>query len=259
VQDYKSFPKLRKNAEADRKAEAEAIKKAQVADALQRLESLPVDYAPMKQYVSKSLSLLTGNQPIECSVCSSSSIEMPETTTVVCPMPDCNAISHIKCLATSFVQDATDGDLIPSTGSCPKCNTTLNWIDIARATSLRLRGAKDVAKIMRKPRQRKKKDKADEPLNGVAKDGRILDLEEDDQDTESEDDLENLDISGIVDEPLLEEAGRRGIFQDDDALSVTSEASDTSYIDTPKKPQFRMPKLPTVIEDSDCDDIEILL
>lgn len=46
-------------------------------------------------------------------------------------------------------------DIIPITGVCPRCKGEVVWGDLMKEMSLRIRGPKEIEKLLKKPRKRK--------------------------------------------------------------------------------------------------------
>ncbi|SLM38824.1 structure-specific endonuclease subunit slx1 [Lasallia pustulata] len=132
-------------------------------------------------------------------------------------------------------------------GSCPGCNAALKWIDLVKQMSLRIRGEKEVAQLMRKPRERKTK--VPKGKSTLAS-GVVGSSDEDDFD-------EGLLDADLVDEPLLEDEWAYHDKDDNDMISVTTTASESR---TPSPIRFEKPDqtLEMVIEDSNWDNAEVL-
>ena len=120
------------------------------------IEALDTNYSALKDHVEKSLFMLADNEHVKCAVCSQR-IKTPGGTTLVCPKPDCRTASHTSCLAREFIREEGGENLIPSTGYCPSCRSELQWVDLVKELSLRMRGKKEIEKLMRKLRNSKGK------------------------------------------------------------------------------------------------------
>ena len=201
----------------------------------------------MKAYVEKSLFLLAEGEATKCAVCTKE-LGTQVTTAVVCPNEGCRTASHMTCLAKKYLgENGSDRPLIPTSGSCPGCNAAFKWIDLVKEMSLRIRGEKEVAQLMRKPREQKTKmpkGKSRLPSEVVGN------SDEDDFD-------EGLLDADIVDEPLLEDEWVYRDEDDDDLISVTTAASESG---APSPIRFGKPDqtLEMFIEDSDWDNAEVL-
>ena len=225
------------------------------------VHDLPVNYLPLKSHLQKSRSVLAEGRSLDCSICTGS-MNAPASTTVICPGEGCSAASHMKCLASKFSRDEGQGNVIPTAGLCPSCNANLQWVDLVRETSLRLRGPKEIAKLMKVPRKRKAKDAGVSVSASALEEAKYNDIDLFDEDDDDEDDSDGeIDIADVVDEPLIDEAKYHVGSDDDDTMSVTSATSEGSRVPKPGSPGKRggqVSRLDIVIEDSDWDDVEIL-
>ena len=223
------------------------------------IKDLSIDYTPLKAQLEQSISSLAEGESAQCAVCAKA-IEPPATMAVMCPQEGCRAVSHMKCLADKFIIEEGEEGLVPTTGSCTACKANLRWIDLAKALSLRTRGKKDIAKLMRKPRGKN----AEVPDNGKLPSSELMDTEinGDLDDDDNEDDTNDTDyevcIEDVIDEPLIDEAGCRFEDRRDDIMSVTSAASDVSQSGTPAKVGTQTHRLEMVIEDSEQDEQDMI-
>lgn len=68
----------------------------------------------------------------------------------ICLDRDCTCMTHLSCLSARFLEGAQQGTIVPKEGQCPSCNTRLQWADLMRVLSLRLRGEKEVKKLLKR-------------------------------------------------------------------------------------------------------------
>lgn len=179
---------------------------------------------------------------------------------LVCPQADCAATTHLACLARKFLSGQEGNPVIPISGTCPRCTTKLQWAELIKELSLRARGVKAIAVLLKKERRvRKAKGKrADQDLSSD-----ILVGETDDADEEEPD--EGLEIAsalaGSLGEGALPDHWLNLGEVDDDMMSVTSADSGMSSgiesVDT-LKGKSAPSRLEVVIEDSEWDDAEVL-
>ncbi|KAL9119066.1 MAG: hypothetical protein Q9187_004379 [Circinaria calcarea] len=224
------------------------------------VEGIDSSYAPLKSHLEKSLFLLAESETTQCSVCTGTI--QPMATTVVCPDDACRTASHVTCLSKKFLAEEEQGELlIPTEGHCPGCDSHVQWVDLVKELSLRLRGEKEVTKLMRKPRQRKTTATGTKRLSSEIIDEFSDDVGHEDLDRVTiEEEVDASCLADIVDEPLLEEAWNYD-EEDDDVMSVTSvdsRASLISQLGNPNKIKASAPRMEIVIEDSDWDDAEVL-
>lgn len=124
----------------------------------QALYAIDVDGAGLKPQLQRSTFLLDGTRTVSCAVCSKG-MDVSTTMILVCPNQDCNATSHLSCLAQGFLQsDEEVGTLVPRNGSCPSCSSSLRWIELVRDLSMRTRGQAELEKLFREKSKRKPKD-----------------------------------------------------------------------------------------------------
>ena len=225
------------------------------------LGGIDPSYAQLRPHLEKSLFLLAESETNQCSICAET-IQVSMATTVVCPNDGCRTASHLTCLSRRFLADEGQFELlVPTDGHCPGCHAHIQWVDVVKELSLRMRGEKEVTQLMRKPRRRKTK------APGIkAVSSRIVDESTDDEAGEDlngftfDEEVDALHLAGIVDEPLLDEAWNYD-DEDDDMVSVTSVGSNASLISqlgNPSKMKGLALKMEIVIEDSDWDGAEVL-
>lgn len=220
------------------------------------LDGLDVSYSELKDHVEKSILLLAGDEALNCAVCSKTLGPQPRMA-LVCPREGCRAAFHMTCLASKFrVDEGQDAAVVPTWGTCSVCKEELQWVEFVKEMSLRVRGQKEVAQLIKKPRERKSK---------IPKTIKISESHVDPEDNKGEGDDDQDNDSG-------EDAFQAGaaedddlpddwhLQEDDDMLSVASAASVISDIDaaSPSEPALTVQRFASVIEDSDWDDAELL-
>lgn len=113
------------------------------------IEGIVVGYSELKDHVEKSL-LLAGGLVNRCAICAED-LSTQDTTFLVCPQRNCQAISHMTCLATRFLKtEKRVLSVIPRGGTCPHCHSELQWIDMVKEMSLRVRGKSELARLTKK-------------------------------------------------------------------------------------------------------------
>ncbi|KAI1128628.1 GIY-YIG catalytic domain-containing protein [Nemania abortiva] len=118
------------------------------------IHALPLNYAPMKDYVEKTQSLYSFEREGACVICGES-LPHDEGLYATCSNAGCEGTGHLSCWSQHFLGSNAGEDIIPVSGHCPKCEGELIWGDMMKETSLRLRGQKEVDKLLKKPRKRK--------------------------------------------------------------------------------------------------------
>ena len=211
------------------------------------VEGVDVGYSELKGHLEKSIFMLEDDEPIMCSICAAR-IGPDKMVTLVCSQESCRTASHMTCLATRFLDEEGAGSsIMPTSGKCPKCKVALQWIDLIKEMSLRARGEKEVAQLMKRPKGRQSKAVSSH-------------IEHDHTRNEDESDQEGgnfgeiaLQAGSVADDPLPDDWH----YQEDDEndlMSTTSAASDG--MDSASS--LTAPRLEVVIEDSDWDEAEVL-
>ena len=220
------------------------------------IQGLDVGYNELKTHVEKSIFFLAEDEALKCAVCARNL--GPQTAmALVCPQEGCMTASHVTCLATKFVEDEGAGAaVIPTSGRCPGCKKELQWIDLIKELSLRVRGEKEVAQMMRKPKELIFK----KPIakNTTASQLEAYNVVEEDGADPNEDLVDaNMRALNTSDGSLPDDWQ----YQDDDddgTMSVMSGHSALSDGISPTRRSSTMSKMTAVIEDSDWDDAELL-
>jgi structure-specific endonuclease subunit SLX1 len=188
------------------------------------VDGIDPTYARFQDVLEKSKFLLDEGDGQKCRVCSKE-LNLQNELVVICPTNGCRGLNHLTCLSMHFLRDTRPNILVPDKGTCPSCGVSLRWADLVRELSLRIRGGKEVQKLLSK----KKKNK-------IATAAEILDTES--EDDAAEDDL----VADIADENDVTD-------DDEDAMSVTSVES---MLARPSK-IMNSGRLERVIENSDDD------
>lgn len=210
------------------------------------IEALDIDYKTNKSHVEKGKNVIAFEREGSCAMCLAD-LEHGSGIYTICSNPDCEAVTHITCLSKHFLTDEEES-LIPIKGTCPSCETETKWIDIVKELTLRMRGQKEVEKLLKTKGVRKGKAMASQALGESSED------EDLDEEKDMEDEVERSEFI-----PALEKGDDWHAVDDSesDTGSVTSNASQSKPQPTKatKKPRKQ---LPIVIEDSDWDDAEVL-
>lgn len=229
----------------------------QAALNLARISSLDISYNALKCQITQSLELnLEGSTT--CGVCDQV-LESEDSTLLVCPQPNCGIAFHIACLARTFLDNEQEVSVLPTSGNCPNCSTRLQWIDLVKELSLRTRGAKELDRLLKKPRSRRTRTKNFE--NELS--SQIVVEETDDDDDEEVRSNESDEGKGPgpigYEESLPDDWHQPN--DDDDAMSATSIHSTISSTHEHSSPHQSRPgssRLKAVIEESDWDGAEVL-
>lgn len=215
------------------------------------IEGIVVGYSMLKDHVEKSLLLLVEGQVNRCAICAED-LSTQDITVLVCPQRNCEAISHMACLATRFLETEKRGlSVIPRAGTCPYCHSELQWIDMVKEMSLRVRGKSELARLAKKrkvPETRAQKE--DIPysaeLNHDANDRPVH--------------CDEFDSPSDYDEPLPMDWDHQD-HDDDGESSVDNFMSSNSIVHSMSKvgkATGSISSLEIEIQDSEWDDTEIL-
>ncbi|KAI9885561.1 MAG: RNA polymerase B [Watsoniomyces obsoletus] len=210
---------------------------------------LDIGYAPVKTHLQKSLRLEQASSKPKCAVCGK--LVQKEALLATCPRETCESTSHLTCLADHFLSGKRDGpeEILPTEGDCPSCKSSTRWIDVVKELTLRTRGEKEVAKLLKEPRVKKTKAQKGKGTNQAAAPN--VDGTEDSCSSHSEDEIRGNP----------EHEWRYVDEDEDDVMSVASTASETSHFSARASrpaPMVRKKGLDTVIEDTDWDEAEVL-
>lgn len=205
------------------------------------IEALTVDYTDQKSYVEKGKDIVDFEREGSCTVCKNS-LEHDAGIYAICPNTGCESVTHLTCLSKHFLAGDEEA-LVPIKGNCPSCKAELRWNDVVKELSLRMRGQKEVEKLLKAKRVRKTKTSTlSQAIAGSSAD-------EDDEEDEVMEDFQP-GTQGMI-------AGDDWHIIDDstgsDAESITSNASHTKL--TSSYHVNKSGGLGTVIEDSDCDEV----
>ncbi|KAI1442975.1 hypothetical protein F5Y02DRAFT_228782 [Annulohypoxylon stygium] len=118
------------------------------------IHALPLDYTPMKEYVAKTKSIYDFEREGDCVVCRER-LKPGEGLYATCSNVGCEGTGHVSCWSRHMLEKEAGEDIIPISGHCPQCGGQVAWIDLMKEMSLRVRGTKEVDKLLKKPRRRK--------------------------------------------------------------------------------------------------------
>lgn len=217
----------------------EAARKPRKLDMIGKggVEGVDSTYASLRPVLEKGRMILEDDETLSCSLCDKSLATTCDLITI-CPQPDCQSFHHMECLSNHFLKAGGTSSIVPVGGHCPGCNTHLSWAELMKEMTLRIRGEKEVLKLLRR--------KGPAAASAGVAAGT---LDDEDFDDPEADQLEGdpLTAADVVDE------------DGDDNVSITSVDSNLSRTSA-RRVIFRTApslKLPKVIEDSDGDMIDL--
>lgn len=240
------------------------------------IERLAIDYGEMKQYVVKAKEVVDFEREGSCAICEVG-LGHDGGVYALCSCEGCESVAHLSCLSTRFLEEESERkregggegigeeeNVVPIAGTCPSCKGTVKWIDIVKEVTLRMRGEKEVEKLLRVKRARKDKKGA---AAAVDENGdEVYEINDDDLDELER--LHELNPKGDLD---LDMGDSWASLSDSDLSDSESVASSSSRSQTKGKkkktglakkasPKEKKKKkaLPAVIEDSDWDDAIVL-
>jgi len=122
--------------------------------------ALPLDYEPLKGYAEKGKNVFEFEREGRCVVCHDA-MESGEGIHAICSNDGCEGVAHLSCWSKHFLADPSHeaGGILPIKGRCPKCWGEIRWGDMMKELTLRLRGQKEVEKLLKVKRKRAVKTK----------------------------------------------------------------------------------------------------
>ncbi|KAK4211487.1 hypothetical protein QBC37DRAFT_426888 [Rhypophila decipiens] len=123
---------------------------------------LPLDYEPIKEYVAKGREIFEFERLGDCVVCHQK-LDAHTGLHAVCTNNGCEGVGHLSCWSRHLLStddsaaDANTGrgkGIIPIQGRCPSCGGEVQWADMMKELSLRLRGTKEVDKLLKVKKKR---------------------------------------------------------------------------------------------------------
>lgn len=195
-------------------------------------------YASLRPVLEKAQLVLEDDDSLLCSICAQSLNPRHDLVTI-CPQTNCQSFHHMTCLSSHFLKTNATSSMVPVTGECPSCRASLSWADLMKEMTLRVRGEKEARRIL----SSRKRVTASGALSVD-----VLDNEVSDDLDEDEFDDDQLTAADVVDDDI------------DDTASITSVGSDISHTSARRAilKTTAGVRLPTVIEDSDADVVDLL-
>ncbi|KAF8848151.1 hypothetical protein BDZ45DRAFT_709386 [Acephala macrosclerotiorum] len=140
---FQDFPPI-----TDEVLDSEDSPKAKKRKLNHGIQGLAVAYENEKTHVEKGRNIVDFEREGSCALCHDQ-LEHGAGIYTICPSPGCESVTHLTCLSQHFLRD--DGDsLVPIMGRCPSCDTELRWVDVVKELTLRMRGQKEVEKLLKR-------------------------------------------------------------------------------------------------------------
>lgn len=134
--------------------------------------NLPLDHAPLAPYLEKGQDISTFEREGNCVVCQQQ-LEHDKGLYTICSNGECEGVGHLDCWSRHLLHqrgdDGANGVILPMEGQCPKCSGVVRWSDMMRELTLRVRGQKEVEKVLKKRRRATGVTKAKAKAKGKAK------------------------------------------------------------------------------------------
>ncbi|EQK99530.1 GIY-YIG catalytic domain containing protein [Ophiocordyceps sinensis CO18] len=127
------------------------------ADDTRGIHALPLDYQPIKDYVQRAHDIVSFEREGDCLHCGHE-LESGKGLHAMCPNGECTAMGHLDCWSRHALEGDADSNVMPDVCKCPSCGEDVRWGDMVKELSLRIRGAKEVERLLKK--KKPKKDKA---------------------------------------------------------------------------------------------------
>lgn len=118
------------------------------------VHALSLDYMPLAPYLEKGQSVVTFEREGNCVVCLQH-LEHDKGIYAMCSNGECEGMGHVDCWSRHLLHQQGEHDdmVLPVEGRCPKCDGAVRWGDMMRELTLRMRGQKDVDKVLKKSRR----------------------------------------------------------------------------------------------------------
>ncbi|KAF2743505.1 structure-specific endonuclease subunit SLX1, partial [Sporormia fimetaria CBS 119925] len=121
------------------------------------IRAIPVAYEDAKPHVEKVQQLVGEGKSPSCGVCRKP-VDMSRSLVCVCPEDACHSFSHVVCLSKAFLREEGDySAIIPTRGTCPGCQKSIEWTTLMRELILRTRGQAEIETMMKPKRKVKAK------------------------------------------------------------------------------------------------------
>ncbi|PHH78183.1 hypothetical protein CDD82_3168 [Ophiocordyceps australis] len=143
-------PALTITTDFDAPADAKAA-----STAARGIYGLPLDYKPIQAYVEKAHEVVTFERQGNCVHCGQELLP-DQGLYAMCSCHGCTAMGHLDCWSRHALSDDKADEVLPIRCSCPSCGGEIRWADMMKELSLRIRGQKEVSKLVAKKKRGKK-------------------------------------------------------------------------------------------------------
>lgn len=118
------------------------------------IHALPLDYQSMSKYVEKAHDVVHFEQEGNCVHCAEE-LESGKGLHAMCPNDECKAMGHLDCWSSLALSKNSSDHIIPEECTCPSCGGQVRWGDMVKELSLRIRGASEVKKLLKRAQKGK--------------------------------------------------------------------------------------------------------
>jgi len=135
-------------------ADSDAESETECVSSPRGIHALPLDYMPIKGYVEKGKEVFDFEREGKCVVCTGP-MATGQGIYALCTNTSCEGVGHLSCWSRHMLPPNEKETIIPLEGKCPKCQGHVRWGDMMTELTMRLRGAKEVDKLLGKKRKAK--------------------------------------------------------------------------------------------------------
>ncbi|KAK4201990.1 hypothetical protein QBC40DRAFT_46709 [Triangularia verruculosa] len=124
------------------------------------IHALPLDYELLKDYVAKGQDIFEFERHGNCVVCKEEIDPDEGGLHAVCSNEGCEGVGHLRCWGRHLLEGEDGGGeeaVLPVGGRCPRCRGQVHWGTMMKELTLRVRGAKEVEKLLSVKRKRASK------------------------------------------------------------------------------------------------------
>ncbi|ROW15963.1 hypothetical protein VPNG_02589 [Cytospora leucostoma] len=117
------------------------------------IHALPLDHSPLALYLEKGQEISIFEREGNCIICQQQ-LEHEKGLYAICSNGECEGVGHLDCWSRHLLQqgdgDDAQGFILPMEGQCPKCSGRVKWSDMMKELTLRVRGQKEVEKVLKR-------------------------------------------------------------------------------------------------------------
>lgn len=117
------------------------------------INALPLGYEPITEYITKGQEIPEFERQGNCVVCREV-LPPGEGLHAVCTNTGCSGVGHLSCWSRHLLGAGEADNILPLQGRCPKCKEEVHWGVMMTELTLRVRGKKEVEKLLKRKRRR---------------------------------------------------------------------------------------------------------